>query len=188
MHERKLAEMEKKSKAALDEAEKQATRQINQLKKELDKASTNSSKYEEEISTLSEKISQLKSQVNDVGALEEEVTALRSRAAEADEAQASLKEVKHNYHELEGKFKQEQALRKKYYNIIEDMKGKIRVYARCRPLSGSELERGNSSVVRFVDEVRIGGQHTIESSNELLVHDGTGHTQRLTRVFLRSSV
>ena len=34
-----------------------------------------------------------------------------------------------------------QILRKKYYNMIEDMKGKIRVYCRARPLSRSELER-----------------------------------------------
>ena len=32
-------------------------------------------------------------------------------------------------------------MRKKYYNMVEDMKGKIRVYCRARPLSGSEKER-----------------------------------------------
>jgi len=36
-------------------------------------------------------------------------------------------------------------LRKKYYNMIEDMKGKIRVYCRVRPLSKSEL-----SMVSFI--------------------------------------
>jgi hypothetical protein len=33
--------------------------------------------------------------------------------------------------------------------------GKIRVYARARPMSKSELERGNYSVVSFPDEVTI---------------------------------
>lgn len=28
-----------------------------------------------------------------------------------------------------------QVLRKKYWNAMEDMKGKIRVYARCRPFA-----------------------------------------------------
>ena len=37
-----------------------------------------------------------------------------------------------------------QILRKKYYNMVEDMKGKIRVYARCRPLSTSEKDRVRS--------------------------------------------
>ena len=39
-------------------------------------------------------------------------------------------------------YQTERTLRKKYYNQIEDMKGKIRVYCRARPLSGSEKERG----------------------------------------------
>ena len=38
-------------------------------------------------------------------------------------------------------YNSERVLRKKYYNIIEDMKGKIRVYCRSRPMSGSETER-----------------------------------------------
>lgn len=28
-----------------------------------------------------------------------------------------------------------QVLRKKYWNMMEDMKGKIRVFARCRPFA-----------------------------------------------------
>ncbi len=34
-----------------------------------------------------------------------------------------------------------QVLRKKYYNMVEDMKGKIRVYCRVRPMSKSEIKR-----------------------------------------------
>lgn len=34
-----------------------------------------------------------------------------------------------------------QVLRKKYYNMVEDMKGKIRVYCRARPLSSTETGR-----------------------------------------------
>ena len=33
-------------------------------------------------------------------------------------------------------------MRKKYFNQMEDMKGKIRVYARVRPMLGFEAERG----------------------------------------------
>lgn len=38
--------------------------------------------------------------------------------------------------------KKESALRKKYKNDLEDMKGAIRVYARCRPMAKYENERG----------------------------------------------
>jgi len=37
----------------------------------------------------------------------------------------------------------EQAARKRLHNEMEDMKGKIRVYVRIRPMSKSELERGS---------------------------------------------
>ncbi|CAM9623203.1 unnamed protein product, partial [Phaeothamnion confervicola] len=38
--------------------------------------------------------------------------------------------------------------RKKLHNAIEDMKGKIRVYVRCRPTSTKEAERGCAEAVR----------------------------------------
>ena len=43
-----------------------------------------------------------------------------------------------------------QVLRKKYYNMVEDMKGKIRVYCRSRPLSSDELNRVSSSVLQIM--------------------------------------
>lgn len=41
-------------------------------------------------------------------------------------------------------YNSERVLRKKYYNMVEDMKGKIRVYCRARPLSKSEIARVSS--------------------------------------------
>ena len=41
----------------------------------------------------------------------------------------------------------EQNMRKKLHNELEDMKGKIRVYVRIRPMSKSELERGCTEAV-----------------------------------------
>ena len=35
-------------------------------------------------------------------------------------------------------------MRKKIFNAMEDLKGKIRVYARVRPLLGFESERGHA--------------------------------------------
>ena len=49
----------------------------------------------------------------------------------------------------------ERVLRKKYFNMIEDMKGKIRVYCRSRPLSKTELGRGNFSIINSPDEFTI---------------------------------
>jgi kinesin family member C2/C3 len=41
----------------------------------------------------------------------------------------------------------EQMARKKLHNDMEDMKGKIRVYVRIRPVSNSERERGCQDAV-----------------------------------------
>ena len=55
---------------------------------------------------------------------------------EVKKQSAELKTLSDNYNS-------ERILRKKYYNLIEDMKGKIRVYCRARPLSSSEKTRVN---------------------------------------------
>ena len=55
---------------------------------------------------------------------------------EVKKQMAELKTLSDNYNS-------ERILRKKYYNLIEDMKGKIRVYCRARPLSSSEKARVN---------------------------------------------
>lgn len=66
---------------------------------------------------------------------------------------------------LQENFNSERVLRKKYYNMMEDMKGKVRVYCRVRPLSGSEKERGNHEVVSAPDEYT------------LVVSDGNRHEE-----------
>lgn len=56
--------------------------------------------------------------------------------------EALSKELKAQAQELKTateNYNSERILRKKYYNMIEDMKGKIRVYCRARPLSKSEV-------------------------------------------------
>lgn len=50
---------------------------------------------------------------------------------------------------------QEVVLRKTYYNQIEDLKGKIRVFSRCRPISKAELDRGNVQCVTFPDKYTV---------------------------------
>lgn len=57
-------------------------------------------------------------------------------------------------------YRQEWALRKKYYNQVQDLKGNIRVYCRCRPLlsfepgyaAGTALERDSVGIVELLDE------------------------------------
>lgn len=57
--------------------------------------------------------------------------------------------------ELESLYKQEQVLRKRYYNTIEDMKGKIRVFCRLRPLTEKEIAVRDKNIVCSPDEFTI---------------------------------
>ncbi|CAI5463374.1 unnamed protein product [Closterium sp. Yama58-4] len=57
--------------------------------------------------------------------------------------------------ELEKAYKEEAVLRKRYYNKIQDMYGKIRVNARSRPLNGREQGEGQKMVVEMLDEYTL---------------------------------
>ncbi|XP_023539275.1 kinesin-like protein KIN-14I [Cucurbita pepo subsp. pepo] len=57
--------------------------------------------------------------------------------------------------EMEALYKEEQILRKRYFNMIEDMKGKIRVYCRLRPLNEKEIIEKEKNVLRSLDEFTV---------------------------------
>ena len=46
-------------------------------------------------------------------------------------------------------------MRKKYFNMMEDMKGKIRVYARVRPMLEFERSRGQKEALIIPDELSL---------------------------------
>ena len=55
------------------------------------------------------------------------------------------------------KYKEEQKKRKKLNNELEDMKGKIRVYARFRPMSKTEAENAdrNARCYKIIDDMSL---------------------------------
>lgn len=65
------------------------------------------------------------------------------------ELEAEAKKLREEVKVLGDNFNSERVLRKKYFNMVEDMKGKIRVYCRARPLSKDELNRVRISVYLF---------------------------------------
>ncbi|XP_057858712.2 kinesin-like protein KIN-14I [Cryptomeria japonica] len=56
---------------------------------------------------------------------------------------------------LEKIYKDELILRKKYFNQMEDMKGKIRVYARWRSLNKKEINENQKMVLTAIDEFTL---------------------------------
>lgn len=80
---------------------------------------------------------------------------LKTKETEVNEMEKEKKKVLTENKQLAENFNSERVLRKKYFNMVEDMKGKIRVYCRVRPLSDSEKNRGNFSIVNSVDEYSV---------------------------------
>lgn len=130
-------------------------RELDALTRKLTKAINDFTDAQTVMNTLTQERDALKKRVGGMGDMEKELQDLRVIAEESKQTQKALVTANARVEELDKLYRDEMILRKRYYNIIEDMKGKIRVYCRARPMSTSELERGNHSVVTFPDEVTI---------------------------------
>ena len=75
----------------------------------------------------------------------------------------NLEKLKQDYANLETAYKEEQLLRKKYFNMMEESKGNIRVYCRIRPISNEELRLGASQSIDVHDMYTL----KVESKNGL---------------------
>ena len=89
---------------------------------------------------------QLRAQVAMFRSQESEVQGLRAKGVECDMIAEQLKMKSREFDLLAEQFKKENVLRKRYKNELEDLKGAIRVYARCRPMVSYEKEKGCQQV------------------------------------------
>merc|ERR1712159_943371 len=71
------------------------------------------------------------------------------------EAKLLVRDSQKEKESLMKSYMREQKLRKKFYNQLEDMKGKVRVYCRVRPLNKKEKARGCQQCVSFKDDDTI---------------------------------
>jgi hypothetical protein len=78
----------------------------------------------------------------------------RSRVAAAALG-IELEQLKVRFTEMEAFYKKEATLRKKYFNMIEGLKGKIRVCCRVRPFNQIEIEQGSVPATHFPDDMTI---------------------------------
>ncbi|CAJ1422771.1 unnamed protein product, partial [Effrenium voratum] len=81
------------------------------------------------------------------------------RAEEAEEKhrslEASVETLTAQLSQLEGRFIEEQLIRKKYHNQIQDMKGTIRVFCRFRPIGKREHEKGDFQALHKADAFSV---------------------------------
>ncbi|XP_023249739.1 kinesin-like protein KIN-14E [Seriola lalandi dorsalis] len=69
--------------------------------------------------------------------------------------QDQLKQIKEEKKKIIENYTSERTMRKKYYNMVEDMKGKIRVFCRIRPVSRTEDVQGEAVVVDKIDDYSV---------------------------------
>ncbi|KAI3437601.1 hypothetical protein D9Q98_000054 [Chlorella vulgaris] len=105
---------------------------------------------------LSEAQAQLEStknqrkELDDLREMKEDVERREKAQAEVIAQQAKRLE------ELDSLYRDEALMRKKIFNQMEDMKGKIRVYCRVRPILQMEKDRGQVEAIVIPDELTIG--------------------------------
>ncbi|CAL8070982.1 unnamed protein product [Calicophoron daubneyi] len=109
-------------------------------------------KLEKRLDDKDEEIESLKQQLRDLG---KQCTEGRIKAEASLQLDEQLQTLMEENKILSDHYRTEQVLRKKYYNIIEDMKGKIRVYCRLRPITPAEESRKCSIAAIAGDEYTI---------------------------------
>ena len=75
--------------------------------------------------------------------------------AQIMEMKQEIEELRATKLHMEARIRTEVAQRKKLHNIVEDMKGKVRVFCRIRPLIKSEIDRGCQIVATQIDEFNL---------------------------------
>ncbi|GMI68721.1 MALECTIN DOMAIN KINESIN 2 [Hibiscus trionum] len=102
--------------------------------------------WEAAISILQEKIKIMK---KEHAQLSHEAHACVESIPELNKMVTGVQALVMQCEDLKVKYSEEQAKRKELYNQIQDTKGNIRVFCRCRPLSKEEISAGFAQVVDF---------------------------------------
>ncbi|MED6136311.1 Kinesin-like protein KIN-14E [Stylosanthes scabra] len=138
---RKLEQERKLVKSQVYELEKK----LETVRQELVVAKSNISVKDSELAALQNNLKELE----ELREMKEDIDRKNEQTA------AILKMQGAQLVEMEALYKEEQVLRKRYYNTIEDMKGKIRVYCRLRPLSEKEIAEKERQALAVVDEFSV---------------------------------
>ncbi|GMH56505.1 hypothetical protein TrLO_g10873 [Triparma laevis f. longispina] len=153
---KRMAEiMEKKFNKKLEEEKKKSEGAVKGLERKLKKAEEEGKKNLEELERARKELKDMSSKAGNLAGMQKELDELRGVAGEVDELRKGKEENKKAIEKLNADYGEEKALRKKYWNMMEDMKGKIRVYARCRPFNKLEKEQDSEQCVRFIDDTSL---------------------------------
>ncbi|KAC9897492.1 hypothetical protein E3N88_45115 [Mikania micrantha] len=139
--EKDLEQERKTTKPRISELEKK----VEELSQKLAAAESSLAIKDAELSSLHVNLKELE----DLREMKEDIDRKNEQTA------AILKMQAAQLAEYQTLYKEELVLRKRYFNIIEDMKGKIRVYCRLRPLTPKEISDKERNVLTTVDEFTV---------------------------------
>jgi len=140
-------DLEKKA-ATGGKGEAKMQRSLQKAEKELEAANTEL----KELRKLPSTIERMAQELAKVGEIEAGMAALGSKLSESDDKVKALTAEKNEVAEL---YKKEALMRKRLHNEVEDLKGKIRVYCRCRPMKKNELDMNAKTCVSFPDQYTV---------------------------------
>eukprot|EP00951_Prasinocladus_malaysianus_P006121 scaffold43350_cov33-Prasinocladus_malaysianus.AAC.1 len=157
--ENKLERLEKARTTEIQKLQGDLADQTQQLKAELSEKEAKVSDLVESLGNTEMMLNELRAEqdqakmdmaeLDELREMKEDIERKEKQQAVLIEAQAKRLE------EFEQLYKEEQVLRKRYFNQMEDMKGKIRVYARVRPILGFEEKAGQKVAVQIPDELSL---------------------------------
>eukprot|EP00945_MAST-04E_sp_MAST-4E-sp1_P006961 g6961.t1 len=156
MTQKELEKLKKKLAKKSEEDEVMTSKQMAALKNQLEDEQKRRALAMQELQNMEKNMKHVQEQSTWT---QEELKKARDQAREHQEkmqqAKATadaVKRMQFQNEKLAKQLQEEQKLRRKYYNEVEDLKGKIRVFCRIRPLSNSEKERECKMAVRCEPE------------------------------------
>ncbi|KAK3889374.1 hypothetical protein Pcinc_006626 [Petrolisthes cinctipes] len=163
---RRISDLEIEVKNLQNEGSRQQAQAVRQLEERLERSTQLveagkkclAAKEEEynmlklDLETLNQENKRLKETLNDLILRQKEVEGVVVQKGVLEERLTRLQE---ETRVLAEDFNRERVLRKKYYNLVEEMKGKIRVFCRIRPVSESEGKKGGQVVVSAEDQFTL---------------------------------
>ncbi|KAL8109216.1 hypothetical protein AgCh_025348 [Apium graveolens] len=124
------------------------------VEKQAEKLKDVSSKYERDkkfwVVTISDLDQKIKTMKQEHSKLSREAHECADSIPELNKMSFAVQELVAQCEDLKVKYSEEQAKRRKLHNEVQEAKGNIRVFCRCRPLSKAETSVGCSTVVDFI--------------------------------------
>ncbi|KAH9710442.1 kinesin-like protein KIN-14E [Citrus sinensis] len=156
--EQKISKLEKKTEEmeilekSFEQERKALKLQVSELERKLGEATLDLATLKSTLASRNMDLAGLESHLKEL----EELREMKEDIDRKNEQTAAILKMQGaQLSELEVLYKEEQILRKRYFNTIEDMKGKIRVYCRLRPLNEKEDAEKERYVLTSLDEFTV---------------------------------